>query len=771
LASPDSSAACSATRVDVPCSQPKLPKAGASGTTATDPNGNATTYYYTSGLNTSVKDAASHTSYFGYDVNYCRNAVTDARGYTWNYSYDSNGNVIDSEDPYGDITPQYYFIDNKPLFVIYPTGEATIFSYDGGENLTAVYHMSQGTWTSPPTMGGQGTGYNWGSVMAIENYTNNAYGERTDYYDANSHHYQYGYDNNGDLASVTTPLGHETQWTYDALGFCTSREDAMSRTTNYTPDGWERLTTITYPDTSTHSFVYDADGNLTQMTDGTGTTTRTYDNADRILTEAVGGTTHVTYNWDQTGQKGLLGNIVTADGRTITYTYTARNQLYTVSDSFGTTTYSYDADGNEVGIAKPDTETVTKVYDHMSRLSSTTDQTNGSVTLASFAYQYDADSRVQQMTEADGSKVVYGYDWGGRLTSEVRTGTSPYSISYTPDVVGNRVSETNGAATTALNYDNDDELTSTTSSTGGFVNSYSYDLNGEQTGRTLAGTAYTLAYDYDGQLTQISGGPSASQFAYDALGRRVSRTNGGTTTSFLFDGGAVVAQNSGGAYQMPTTFGNDPIRSGSELPIYDAQGNQRAITASNQTVTGTQIFDAFGNKVAATGSTASALQWQGANLYRTYSPDAGLLQAGARYYDPQVGRFTTRDIVLSQHPYIYCGGDPVNFCDPGGRIRLPRWAQAALVGFGLGGATIPPDPGSVVPNSGEETPIVRIQPGPRSGNGGGGGGNGNGGDGDDTTDKIMFGVCVIGVAALLTIVVVGTGGSAAPVVIGAVAAL
>jgi YD repeat-containing protein len=120
------------------------------------------------------------------------------------------------------------------------------------------------------------------------------------------------------------------------------------------------------------------------------------------------------------------------------------------------------------------------------------------------------------MTEADGSKVVYGYDWGGRLTSEVRTGTSPYSISYTPDLVGNRVSEANGAATTALNYDNDDELTSTTSSTGGFVNSYSYNLNGEQTGRTLAGSAYTLAYDYDGKLLSIvNGSTTVSSFAYD----------------------------------------------------------------------------------------------------------------------------------------------------------------------------------------------------------------------------------------------------------------
>jgi RHS repeat-associated protein len=151
---------------------------------------------------------------------------------------------------------------------------------------------------------------------------------------------------------------------------------------------------------------------------------------------------------------------------------------------------------------------------------------------------------------------------------------------------------------------------------------------------------------------------------------------------------------------MPTTFGNQPIRSGSELPIYDAQGNQRAITASNQTVTGTQIFDAFGNKVAATGSTASALQWQGTNLYRTYTPDAGLLQAGARYYDPQVGRFVTRDTVLSQHPYIYCNGDPVNRSDPNGHENKAftdlgndiMAIGAVTAGIGLGTSSIGGEP-------------------------------------------------------------------------------
>ncbi|MDE2127142.1 MAG: hypothetical protein KGJ62_11170 [Armatimonadetes bacterium] len=95
--------------------------------------------------------------------------------------------------------------------------------------------------------------------------------------------------------------------------------------------------------------------------------------------------------------------------------------------------------------------------------------------------------------------VKFGYDWGSRITSETRTGSNPYSISYTVDPVGNRTGETVGSTSTSFTMDNDDELTSTS---GGFANSYSYNANGEQTGRTLAGTAYTLAFDYDGSSSR-----------------------------------------------------------------------------------------------------------------------------------------------------------------------------------------------------------------------------------------------------------------------------
>jgi YD repeat-containing protein len=257
-------------------------------------------------------------------------------------------------------------------------------------------------------------------------------------------------------------------------------------------------------------------------------------------------------------------------------------------------------------ITNPNGTTVTKTYDTAGKLTSLVNKTGTGTTLSSFSYGYDTDGRRHICTEASGDVVTYGYDWGGRLTSESRTGISAYSLSYTLDAVGNRTAQTKGTATTTFTLDSDDELTATSSSTGGFVNSYGYNANGEQTSRTLSGTAYTPAFDYDGQITSIVQGANTVSFGYDASGRRVSRTAGGVTTSFLYDGGAILLEKQGSSTTATYTYGSALVRKDGETPLFDGQGSERTVTNSSQTVTGTLTQDGFGNTVATTGSSANS---------------------------------------------------------------------------------------------------------------------------------------------------------------------
>ncbi len=136
------------------------------------------------------------------------------------------------------------------------------------------------------------------------------------------------------------------------------------------------------------------------------------------------------------------------------------------------------------------------------------------------------------------------------------------------------------------------------------------------------------------------------------------------------------------------TYGNALLRRNSEYALYDGHGSERTVTASSQSVIGTINFEAFGQTAGSTGSSSSPYMYAGAWGYRT-DGDAGLMHVGARYYDAQVGRFITRDTVLSEHPYLYCEHDAVNKVDPSGHDWFDNTSDF-FAGWGdslTGGAT------------------------------------------------------------------------------------
>ena len=121
-------------------------------------------------------------------------------------------------------------------------------------------------------------------------------------------------------------------------------------------------------------------------------------------------------------------------------------------------------------------------------------------------------------------------------------------------------------------------------------------------------------------------------------------------------------------------------------------------------MTSTQETEAFGRTIATTGGTASPFGYHGSEGYRQEGegPQGGepYQKVGARYYDATFGRFITRDTELSQAPYAYCDGDPVNCSDPTGHFHIPTGIQ-------------PPALSSPLPN-----------------------GNGDSGDGDDSGEGL-----------------------------------
>jgi len=143
----------------------------------------------------------------------------------------------------------------------------------------------------------------------------------------------------------------------------------------------------------------------------------------------------------------------------------------------------------------------------------------------------------------------------------------------------------------------------------------------------------------------------------------------------VHDGDRIIVERQGGEVTAVYSYGNALVARNGEVVLPDGLGTTRATVDGVQAITSTLTTEAFGNTVAQWGSTGNPYRFAGAWGYRD-DGDAGLLHVGARYYDPQAGRFVSRDTVLSEHPYLYCEHEPVNRVDPSGR-KTYEWLEVA----------------------------------------------------------------------------------------------
>jgi RHS repeat-associated protein len=109
--------------------------------------------------------------------------------------------------------------------------------------------------------------------------------------------------------------------------------------------------------------------------------------------------------------------------------------------------------------------------------------------------------------------------------------------------------------------------------------------------------------------------------------------------------------------------------------LYDALGSARQLLNDAQTTTDTYTYEAFGNLMGSTGTTANPYKYVGSLGY--YQTGSSLMHLGARYYMPELGRFVQRDPGRRElHSYVYARNKPGNRVDPNGRFsEMPEPAK------------------------------------------------------------------------------------------------
>jgi RHS repeat-associated protein len=104
----------------------------------------------------------------------------------------------------------------------------------------------------------------------------------------------------------------------------------------------------------------------------------------------------------------------------------------------------------------------------------------------------------------------------------------------------------------------------------------------------------------------------------------------------------------GGSYYQP--FLHLWVASGglSRHPLYDAQGRVRRVVDDSAVQTDFYTHNAFGYEYPPSGTTPNPYRFGGAWGY--IADPSGMLQLGARFYWPEVGRFVARDPDIVHSP-------------------------------------------------------------------------------------------------------------------------
>ncbi|MFB7608614.1 LamG-like jellyroll fold domain-containing protein [Streptomyces gardneri] len=723
------------------------------GTTQSLGGGGISSFTWTpTGLQLSATDQTGSRSEATYDELGRRLTATtverrpQTQNLTSRFTWDDADNLTHSTSPSGRTTRTEYSTAGEILKVTDPAGGVTSSAYDGLGRLTETKDPTGRRSTTAYDASGLPTAvtdYGTGSTpLRTATSEFDADGNLTAAVDANGARTTYTYDALGQLTKQVLPVSATksitTTFGYDAAGNRTRLTDGRGKATYYTFNVWGLPESTIEPATSQHwtadvrtwTTLYDAVGRpVTELLPGNVKRQRTYDDLDRLTNETGSGTAVATR--PRTMGYDLAGRMTKSGGAgglsENTYTYNDRGQLLTSDGPSGRSEYSYDADGLMTS-RKDAAGTTTFTYDNGGRLDTTTDPLTGT----QVRNAYDAAGRLQvalyAATDGAQSEVraqrTYTYDSLGRLTGDMVARTAGGSVQgmvYDYDLADQLVKKTTtgtaGAAAHTYGYDLAGRMTSWNDGTTSVP--YEWDDAGNLTRRgTVTGTydsrnrleswgTETYVYSARGTektVTQTANGNTARQIQSDAFERTV--TNGASTfaydsldrvmthdgTAFTYDGGSndLVTDATTGYVRTPAgTILSTAVtaQAGSaRLAVTDQHTDLVAsLTADGTAVAGSRAYDPFGRTTASDGANPDVGYQSGWT-----DSDTGEVNMAARWYQPGIGSFTSRDTwqldptgsALEANRYAYAAGGPLNGIDPSGH-------RAEMGGGGGGPATGP----------------------------------------------------------------------------------
>jgi RHS repeat-associated protein len=507
-------------------------------TSSVDGNGNITLYSYNDSSGNLLSQSQRDQFDDGWD--------------TWNYTYNSFGEVLTATDPLGlagdpnHTTTNVYNAQGNLTSVTTPSPDNGITA----GSVTSFTPNAQGQVTKITDPLSNATNI----VYCTTNQTNCPYGLIYYIKDAKQNKTTYSYDGRGNRLSITDALSHVTSFQYDPMNRVTlityptspattvqlhydwrGRRDYVidqdSNKTSYGYDDADRLLTVTDAQSPTNgitTYAYDTENNLTDIYDAKNDHTQFVYLPGKILYETTfPSTEYETYSFDDDNN---LEYKTDRNNHTINYNYDYQNHLYRkVYPDGNSLTYTYDPAGRLTQVQDSATGTYTFGYDNMNRLGSAgVDYSFSSAGTLTVQYGYDKASNRTSMTDPQSVPTTYGYDILNRLTGLTYNGQTPnFTFGYNALSLRTSLTRPNSVDTTYA-YDPVSRLTSvlhklgTTTLDGA---TYTYDKAGNRLTRTDKRLSTTLTYGYDNiyQLQSAKQGSTTKEtYSYDLVGNRLT---------------------------------------------------------------------------------------------------------------------------------------------------------------------------------------------------------------------------------------------------------
>jgi len=195
-------------------------------------------------------------------------------------------------------------------------------------------------------------------------------------------------------------------------------------------------------------------------------------------------------------------------------------------------------------------------------------------------------------------------------------------------------------------------------------NSYTWTVDGGLATKTTPSGTTNYTWNALGELTDVTlSDGTVIHYLYDGMGRRVGKEKNGTLVAgYLYAGSRIVAETDATGQvaerfvyvtrvnvpdYMVTYSGGSAT--GTYRIVYNQVGSVREVIDATTGVVAQQIdYDVWGNITNDTNPGFQPFAFAGG----LYDSDTDLVHFGARDYDPETGRWISRD------PILFAGGDP-----------------------------------------------------------------------------------------------------------------